>query len=210
MGTGPAACIWDSCFGGGTWISLRRGRKRLRDIRVGDQVLSFEVKTGRMVEREVLHVFAHGPRPVGALRAEHRAMSAGPSSITANHPVFDERAGEFVRADSLDERSRGLVWNGRTLRRLRLEARLPASTGSTDSASHRVEEVFNFTVAETHIYVADGLVVHNKTYDDEGRYGGLGGDGTGGVIQVPTEEGPASGGAGGVGGLGGLGGMGGR
>jgi hypothetical protein len=210
-----------SCFGGGTWIATRRGRKALRDVQVGDAVLSFDVERGRVCEREVVRLFRHAPQSVGRLSVQ---SGEGPARITPNHPVFIERTGEFWRADSLDEERLGeatargaLFWTGD-----RLERRVFAPFRMGDSGEP--EEVFNLQIAETETYFADGLLVHNKSVDGPGAdglgagghassAGGSGGLGTGGLIVMPGSGGEPAGtaGLGGYGGtIGGQGGLGGH
>jgi hypothetical protein len=180
-------------------------------------VLSFDVERGRVCEREVVRVFQHGPERVGRLSL---GSGEGPRRITANHPVFIERTGEFWSADSLDEErlaheatARGaLFWTGE-----RLERRVfsPFEKGEPTD----VEELFNLQIAETETYFADGLLVHNKSDDGGGSSphptfsGGRGGLGLAGVLVVPDETGgaPAVAGSAGYGGaLGGAGGLGGH
>lgn len=206
---------WNSCFGGRTWIATRRGRKAIREVQVGDVVLSFDVERGRACEQEVVRVFRHAPQAVGRLSLH---SGEGPARITPNHPVFIERTGEFWRADSLDAERLGceatargaLFWTGD-----RLERRVftPFETAEPDD----LEEVFNLQIAETETYFADGLLVHNKSFDgppgtggQPGSTGGGSGLGTGGLI-LPIGSGGEPAGTAGMGGAGGtIGGQGGE
>jgi hypothetical protein len=171
----------DSCFGGSTWISLARGRRRLRDVRVGDEVQSFDVRSGRMEVRPVLRVFRHGPKTVGQLLSR---SGVGPRGVTSNHPIFIETQAEFTPAGEMthDHPSRkGLCWDDRDLRSIELE---PFRAGPE---RHRLE-VYNLSIADTGTYFADGLLVHNKSPNpcefsecpDDG-FAGSGGEGTGGA-----------------------------
>jgi hypothetical protein len=200
-------CFENSCFGGGTWIATRRGRKALRDVQVGDAVLSFDVERGRTCEQQVLRVFRHGPQAVGRLSMQ---SGEGPARITANHPVFIERTGEFWRADSLDAERLGceatargaLFWTGE-----RIERRVFSPFESGESGAP--EEVFNLQIAETETYFADGLLVHNKSppAPTGGQPGASdsGGLGTGGFA-ITDGSGGEAGGSAGLGGVGGFGG----
>jgi len=185
------------CFTGGTWISLVRGRKRLRDVKVGDVVKTFDVRTGQLAERPVTRIFAHGPSPVGALTAR---AGAGPSGVTGNHPIFVEPVGTFAPAEDFDRhtrRRRGLHWDDRDLRSIELE---PYRRGP----SGHFLPVYNLSIAETETYFADGLLVHNKSTaddcDDSSGYpctvtGGAGGGGAGSGGTGSGGEAMASGGA---------------
>lgn len=177
-----SGCI-GSCFGGATWISLRRGRKRLRDVQVGDVIQSFDVASGQLALRPVLRVFRHGRRPVGQLLS---AAGVGPHEVTSNHPIFVEPTGVFEAAGELDgahRQRRGLYWDDHDLRSIQLEPYRAAPDAPW-------LEVYNLSVAGTETYFADGLLVHNKTFDDcwddscyEPNGGTAGaGAGTGGLV----------------------------
>lgn len=195
----PPAC-WTSCFGGSTWISLARGRRRLRDIRVGDEVRSFDVRSGRLEVRPVTHVFRHGPKTVGQLLSR---SGAGPRGVTSNHPIFLESQGDFTPAGEMthDHPSRkGLYWDDQDLRSIYLEA------FRAGPEKHKLE-VYNLSIADTETYFADGLLVHNKSYD--GCYDaadcweGSGGQGTGGHQATGGAFHPGGASSGGAGGSGG-------
>lgn len=167
-----------SCFGGSTWISLPRGRRRLRDIRVGDEVQSFDVRSGRLEVRPVTRVFKHGPKTVGQLLSR---AGAGPRGVTSNHPIFLETQGDFTPAGEMthDHPSRkGLYWDNQDLRSIDLEA------FRAGPEKHKLE-VYNLSIADTETYFADGLLVHNKSPNpcefSECPEDGFGGQATGGA-----------------------------
>jgi|GEM_PF-5924169 len=198
--TGVACKVTETeCFGGSTWISLRRGRKRLRDIRVGDVVQSFDVGTGRLSESPVVQVLRHERRAVGQLLS---ARGTGPRSVTGNHPIFVEPLGQFAAAGELDRQHvqrRGLYWDDHDLRAIELEPYRAAPLG-------HLLEVYNLTIEGTETYFADGLLVHNKSCDPNvcGYHPGTGGLGTGGAVGgaggAPTGGEAGSSGAAGEGG----------
>jgi len=179
------ACHYSSCFVGSTWITLARGRKRLRDVREGDLVQSYDARAGRIEVRPVTRVFRHEPSPVGQLLSR---SGAGPRGVTGNHPVFSALTGTFAPAAELAHGSatgKGLFWDERDLRTIELE---PYRGGP----HHHLAHVYNLSVAETETYFADGLLVHNKSDCDptspscSPSAGGMGGDasdhpGAGGV-----------------------------
>jgi hypothetical protein len=184
---GAYACS-SSCFGGATWISLGRGRKRLRDVQVGDVVQSFDVATGKLAQRPVMQVFRHERRSVGQLQSR---AGAGPRSVTDNHPIFVEPLGDFSAAGELDARHTkrtGLYWDDQDLRAIELEAYRAAPLG-------HVLEVYNLSIEGTETYFADGLLVHNKSLPappceetsagcplPTGGAPGTGGNGSGGLL----------------------------
>lgn len=150
---GAYACS-TTCFGGATWISLRRGRRRLRDVQVGDIVQSYDVVAGQMAEGAVVQVVRHERRGVGQLLSRG---GAGPRSVTDNHLIFLEPSGEFAPAGELDARRnqrRGLYWDDADLRSIELEPYRAAPLG-------HLLEVYNLSIEHTETYFADGLLVHN-------------------------------------------------
>src|SRR5690606_34137373 len=172
---------------------------RLRDVRIGDEVQTFDVGSGRLEVRPVTRVFRHQPRTVGQLLSR---AGAGPRSVTSNHPIFLEARGDFASAGELTDAHpsrKGLYWDDRELRTLELEA------FRQGPAKHQLV-VYNLSIADTETYFADGLLVHNKTYPctddcgfDESGDSSTGGraSNSGGAFQL---DGRSSGGAGGSGG----------
>lgn len=130
-----------SCFLAGTPIEMADGSTRpIEDVRVGDQVRSYDEKTGRFRAAPVRHVM------IGS-SAMHLVVN-GSIRVTEAHPL---------RVND------GWVIAGR----LALGDRLLRSDGAVElvTSIERVEGeavVYNFEVAETHTYCAGGLVAHNK------------------------------------------------
>jgi len=156
LAVATAQACGNSCFGGNTWISVERGRKRLRDVKVGDLVKTFDVRTGELTLRPVTRVFSHGPKPVGQLMSR---TGAGPGGVTGNHPIFVEDLGDFAAAEDFQrggQMQRGLYWDDRDLRAIELEPYRRGPNG-------HLLPVHNLSIAETETYFADGLLVHNKS-----------------------------------------------
>lgn len=73
----------DSCFGGPTLISTPRGRRRIRDLSIGDEVWSFDPVAKRFAVGTVSEIH----RARGEVRAVRTARGAI-GAVTASHPLF--------------------------------------------------------------------------------------------------------------------------
>lgn len=136
-----------ACFVAGTEIAMADGsRRRIDDVRVGDEVLSYDPASQLLTTARVLRTFMHAG-------AQDIVVLNGMLEATANHPFFVD--GRWVRADEL-EFGDPLVYVGGAIRHWR--ATKVTSLGS------RVEvgTVYNLDVDGDHAYFAAGILVHNK------------------------------------------------
>jgi hypothetical protein len=155
LALGLAACSerTDSCFAGTTLISTPRGRRRMRELAVGDEVWSYDPTEKRFAIGTVSAIH----RSRGEVRSVRTARGAI-GAATATHPLFiasreafaaDVKVGETLLAwdDSPDTQPVAAPV-------LELVAVAPGDT----------IEVFNLTVAGANpTYFADGFFVHNKS-----------------------------------------------
>ena len=84
------------CFVAGTQVSTPDGKVTIEKLKVGDRVMAFDVKQGKVVESKVL---ATAHRETNWL-VEIREISGGRILCTRNHPVYSPGRG-FVRADQM-------------------------------------------------------------------------------------------------------------
>jgi predicted phage tail protein len=158
------------CFLGHTLVRTPSGQRRIDELQVGDQVLSFDDK-GKLHEATILKVHEHPNERV------YRYQLWGGASLdaTPNHWVLNQ-FNAFVAIGSLgsddclvDENNHLLPIVGRQ--------ELPAGT------------VYNLTVEGHHTFIAGGIRVHNAGLGVlQGAGGGGGGKGGGGTTHVPTES----------------------
>ncbi len=128
------------------------GLRPISELAVGDLVLSFDVARRRLVERKISRVFRHGPQKFGAL------LGTSLTGVTPNHPVFDAGRGSFLEAGKLTHEWEALLLAEGAIKTARGEGyRLSADAP---------EPVFNLSIAETETYFAEGVLVHNKSYDE--------------------------------------------
>lgn len=149
----PACCVARD-----TRVRTATGDRPAGALAVGDQILSVDVETGRFVEGTIVQV-RRAVRECLALRWRDGALVCTP-----DHPLYapDDRvyrpASDWVTGGA----RRLLVHVGETAAPLEVEA-VEAFAG--------VHEVVDLTLAaEPHNFVADGVVVHNKTPPYSGMY----------------------------------------
>lgn len=128
------------CFQGGTEIIMGDGIKSIQDVKMGDKVVSKNLKTDRAETAVVYEVYAHEANKDGLI-------INGLIKTTTNHPFYLE--GEWVTAGELELGDKILHLDGElhTIHSLELD-----DTPYT---------VYNFEVTNTHNYYADGYLVHN-------------------------------------------------
>ena len=96
------AVITDECLDGETLISTPEGDKRIKDLKVGDIVISFNEKTREFENKRVLEVFENHKSSENANMLEIELENGKKVQITENHPVLTENRG-WVRAGDLTE-----------------------------------------------------------------------------------------------------------
>jgi hypothetical protein len=140
------------CISGRAWIATPAGRRRLADLEVGDEVFSVDPETGQRVAG-----------PITAIQTAEREcveLEAGTDATlvcTSDHPVWDPETGVYVDAGDWVTGSRDslLIVEGAGVEARRL-------TGSEEYVG--VHRVYDITVnTDHHNFVANGVVVHNKT-----------------------------------------------
>ncbi|MAF25612.1 hypothetical protein CL634_08595 [bacterium] len=131
------------CFAGDTMISMSDGtEKPIKDIKVGDKVLGWDVKGNTSIETEVKETSVH-PNTNGYFIINDRLQ------VTAEHPLHTsigwKKAGDIKVNDSIQSIN-GLI--------------LVESVGTCDDSV----TTYNFEVdSKHHNYFANSYLAHNKT-----------------------------------------------
>lgn len=132
-------------------MATPRGPRRVEDVAIGDEVVVADPTTHVTSTSRVVAIKV-SQRECGTLR-----HAGGALCVTTDHPIYDPDArGFFPAGDWLTgARAAVLVLGPEGVRR-------EALTGV--EVFSRVDDVFDLTVAhEWHTFVADGVVVHNKS-----------------------------------------------
>lgn len=196
-GTGGTVGGWGgTCFEAGSRVATPFGSVPIEMLRVGDEVLAFDSRTGAVVPRPLVATHVHETTRSGLLALADGRMLR----VTPEHPIFLPRTQRYERAGSLraaDELFTLSVTQGpapdRALRASSgaSEAALIAVTASllTPTAAYEARDldapvtVYNLSVADLETYFVEGVLVHNKSGATGGGSSGLGGTaGTGAGI----------------------------
>ena len=154
---GPVACY--SCIAAGVRVTTPGGSVPIEQLRVGDRVMSVDVATGALVGVTVTAI-REAERECASLELE----DGNTLVCTPDHPVFDPDSGTYRYAGDWvsGEATRLLV---------ELEGNVRRSAVRGRKVYAGVRRVFDLTVDGPHSnFVANGVVVHNKSKADVGPY----------------------------------------
>jgi len=138
------------CIVEGTWIDTPTGRRRIEDLRVGDDVQSGEpggcYRTGKVMRSIPARAF-------GYLRI--RLSNGEELCVTGVHPIW--AAGQWVPAEKLVP---GTILEG------------PEGSKSVVSVAtnHSWVRVYDLEVVPDPNFVASGVMVHNKSVNDRNAF----------------------------------------
>lgn len=140
----------DSCFVAGTLVDTPDGPRPIETLVPGDVVWSVNVTSGTKHPARVEAVHTGTGVDFHAVRVN--GVTTHP--MTANHPVLDARTQRFVPVSQLEDGARLMDASGQVTA---LERR--------SRAWELPQTVYNLQVTgPDHTFVADGVVVHNKSY----------------------------------------------
>ena len=139
--TSRPCCIYEECFLGGTKIMTSSGESEIENIKTGDQILSYNEKTGTNEFSDVAETFIH--ESVG----EYLVIN-GFLKVTPNHPLWIN--GDWARADSAKP---GDVLKDVDGNPVVIES-IETNTGPVT--------VYNLDVSDTNTFYAESILVHNK------------------------------------------------
>tara|TARA_B100000519_G_scaffold28828_1_gene20257 strand:+ start:1421 stop:3367 length:1947 start_codon:yes stop_codon:yes gene_type:complete len=185
-----------SCFVAGTPVNMADGTlKNIEDIEVNDVVLAKDGLTDTVV---YVHDIPEETRTLWTIN--NRIVT------TEAHPFLTEEGWKSNNSEA----SKDLYMSyGIAVQQLNIGDTLITVDGTEEvkklSSEEQTVKVYNFTTAETHTYAVDGVIVHNKTFQEDPltQPPPPPDDPFTGPPTPPPPE-PPSGGGGGGGGLGGL------
>jgi hypothetical protein len=143
------------CFAAGTPVTMADGSTRAIDqLAVGDMVLAYEERSGRVVPARVSRTYVHDGSQEGLIAVNGSLLA------TADHPFYVSGRGAPVRAGDLRVGDELLLLDGipgtptAGLATLAVDSLRPLPPAPT---------VYNIEVEGPHNYFAGGVLVHNKT-----------------------------------------------
>jgi len=132
------------CFLGGTKISMADGSyKNIEDIKINDEVRSFDTRKNEVVNSQVYQLFEH-PDTCGHMIINNNLK------LTDNHPMWVPALSQWVDAGDLTIGTKLLHTDGSEI------------LVETIEESDDVTTVYNFEVETYHTYFAENHLVHNK------------------------------------------------
>ncbi|MBI4748210.1 MAG: Hint domain-containing protein [Acidobacteria bacterium] len=158
-------CGLKLCFAAGTPVQTRDGQRNIEDLRVGDEVLSYNEQTGQTEYQPITALYAHQNALVLNVTVEGEPE---PLKVTPEHPFLAYRARNDLSSEESDPDSQS---NGEWIEagHLKVGDQLRIATGTwatiTDiKAGGSVEWAYNFEVAGNHTYFVGRLAViaHNS------------------------------------------------
>lgn len=147
----PSVSFGHYCFTADTRILMSdRSLKPISQIKVGEQVLGFDERRGRVTVAEVTHTQRHTQKHYIALSSADGSITL---KVTRNHPLYS--SGKWIPA--------GDIHGGQPVAALAPnDESLSATTLSQVADGGGVDDVFNLTVGGVHTYFAEGILAHNK------------------------------------------------
>ncbi|WP_249262337.1 Hint domain-containing protein, partial [Leptospira alexanderi] len=135
-----------TCFTAGTLVHTSQGTKKIEEVKVGDEVLSWDEESGEQEYHRVVKTFQ---REVNVVYTLHYSNGTQVET-TDEHPFYIENKG-WVPAKDLRSGDRSVLSNEKTLE---IES---------ITISERTTTVYNFEVEDAHSYYVgkDGILVHN-------------------------------------------------
>ena len=140
-----------NCFVADTLVRTTDGARKIQDLRVGDSVLSFDERKGRVEAARVSKVIIGRRADLAVVASRHGAVTC-----TQDHPFYTARghwtkAGELSRSDSvmaLGAASLGVI---------------PAKCAVTSRKADSPVRVYNIEVEKNHDFFVgpDSILCHN-------------------------------------------------
>lgn len=151
----------DSCFLPGTLVTLADGStKPIEDIEVGDKVLGMNPSTGIVASQTVVRTMERESIDYRRLQIGDRTLR-----VTDEHPFY-VGGGEYIEAKRLLPGDIVYVWND--------ESFDPAMVFMNEYVADRAT-VHNIETDGHHNFIADGVLVHNKSVASSSVSSGYGG-----------------------------------
>lgn len=164
------------CFVAGTLVHTKDGLKQIEEIKVGDEVLSYNEGSGEVEYQKVVTTFSNSSSNLFEINIEGEIK---PLIVTNAHPFYVYRA----RSNLLGKDDKEGAWIHSDKLQAGDEVLRPDGTWVKVLAVNRVKDeaaVYNFKVEQNHNYFvgSNGVLVHNETecskiaMDEYKKFGG--------------------------------------
>ncbi|TGK12921.1 hypothetical protein EHO62_19030 [Leptospira kmetyi] len=140
-----------TCFTAGTLIHTKTGTKKIEEIAIGDQVLSWDEESGERSYKTVTELFVHDINQLFDVEVNENETF----HTTWNHPFWVVNEQAWVQVKDLKVGDIVQLKDG---------SEVPISKISSYSVS--MTKVYNLEIEENHTYYVgkDGVLVHNYDY----------------------------------------------
>lgn len=136
-----------SCFVAGTRVLIPKGFRSIETVKVGDQVIAYDMEQKKPRVQIVTHLFVHRKRTILKVKFDDGKSIR----VTPEHPFYLPLEDLFKPIGQLYAGDQVFSANGEKVR-----------ITSIQSVPGR-HTVYNFEVSQDHNYFVEGLLVHNPT-----------------------------------------------
>lgn len=137
-----------TCFPAGTKITMANGKtKDIKDIKLGDEVQSYDTQKGHIVTEKVYQLFKHLTSTYYLIKTKDSQVFA-----TADHPFY-VGDGQYKKVIDLKVGDNLYTLSG---------GHIKAGVIESITKIEKPVIVYNFSVDNLHNYFADNFLVHNK------------------------------------------------
>lgn len=136
-----------SCFPGDAMVCVPHGRKRISDLKVGDEVISYSKAKQKVSHRKITKMLVHDFEQLYKVH-----FTTGSLRATGNHTILTRRGWKQVKDLTTEDLVVGLRPG------LEFQEKVRGITLDT------IEHVYNLHTAGEHNFIVEGCVVHNFTF----------------------------------------------
>ena len=151
------SCFDMGCFPEGTLILTPQGRHLIEDLKIGDEVLSYDYKNKNVITNVITSIDVKDRSKTIQLVLDNGEML----EATKEHPIYEVTKDQYVKIQDLKEGNQLLTKEGK-------------NTGIRNKINKRYSKkikVYNLSVKKPfENYFANNILVHNKSLNMDIRY----------------------------------------
>ncbi len=163
----------NGCFDGNTYITMSDNtKKKIKDIVIGDEVLSFNENTKKISKQKVINVFDNGLKDRSEWMQIETAVERGNLrdfiQVTKNHKIFTpdgwKEAGTLYKGDTIyikDYDWTKCYGEYKLIERKIEKIILSEELKFNHSSERKSNRAYDIEVENNHTYFANGYAVHN-------------------------------------------------